>query len=121
VLRSLAPHWAPGDELITTNHEYNACRNALDYVAGLTGARVVVVGVPFPIAEPAQVVEAVAAALTPRTRLVLIDHVTSPTGLIFPVAEIAARAAAGAPRCWWTAPTPRACCRWTCARSRRPA
>lgn len=94
VLRSLAPHLTPGDELITTDHEYNACRNALDYIAGLTGARVVVATVPFPIAGPAQVVEAVAGALSPRTRLVLIDHVTSPTGVIFPVAEIAARATA---------------------------
>jgi isopenicillin-N epimerase len=86
VLRSLT--FEPGDELLTTDHAYNACRNALEYVAGKHGARVVVASVPFPLQSPGQVTEAVLAAVTPRTRLALIDHVTSPTGLIFPVEEI---------------------------------
>lgn len=79
-----------GDELLTTNHEYNACRNALDATAQRTGARVVLANVPFPLHESAQVTGALLACVTPRTRLVLIDHVTSPTGLVFPLAEIVA-------------------------------
>ena len=86
VLRSLT--FQPGDELLTTDHAYNACRNTLDYVAAKHGAGVTVAKVPFPLESPAQVTEAVLAAVTPRTRLALIDHVTSPTGVVFPVAEI---------------------------------
>lgn len=87
VLRSLA--LSPGDELLTTSHAYNACRNALEFAARAGGARVVVAALPFPIDSPATVVERVLAAVTPRTRLCLLDHVTSPTGLVLPVAELA--------------------------------
>jgi isopenicillin-N epimerase len=88
VLRSLA--LAPGDELVATDHGYNACRNALDAVAAAHGARVVVARVPFPVAAPEEVVDAVLAAVGPRTRLALLDHVTSPTGLVWPVARLVA-------------------------------
>ena len=57
VLRSLT--FSPEDEILTTNHEYNACRNALDFIASRTGARVVVAKVPFPIDSPQQVIAAV--------------------------------------------------------------
>jgi len=56
VLRSRA--FAPGDELLATDHNYNACRNTLDFVAARTGARVSVVTLPFPVASPDAVVEA---------------------------------------------------------------
>jgi isopenicillin-N epimerase len=83
VLQSLT--FAPGDELLTTSHAYGACRNALDHVASRAGARVVVAKVPFPTAASEAVVEAVLSEVTPRTRLALLDHVTSPTGLVFPI------------------------------------
>ncbi|WP_414699075.1 aminotransferase class V-fold PLP-dependent enzyme [Oligoflexus sp.] len=86
VLRSI--DLAPGDEVITTNHTYNACRNALDFATARAGARVVVADVPFPIASPDEVIEAILSHRSSRTRLVLIDHVTSQTGLIFPVERI---------------------------------
>jgi isopenicillin-N epimerase len=73
------------DELIVTDHAYNACRNALDHYAERAGARVVVVRIPFPIRDPDEIVDAVLAAVTPRTRLALFDHVTSPTALVFPI------------------------------------
>ncbi|HEU4407402.1 MAG TPA: aminotransferase class V-fold PLP-dependent enzyme [Polyangiaceae bacterium] len=86
VLRSL--EFGPGDELLTTDHAYAACRKTMDYVASRTGARVVVAEVPFPIAGDDAIVDALVGAVTPRTRLALIDHVTSPTALVFPVARI---------------------------------
>ena len=62
VLRSLA--FQPGDELLVTDQEYNACRNALDYVANRSGAQIVVAKVPFPLPSPGQVVAAVLERVT---------------------------------------------------------
>ena len=77
-----------GDELLTTNHAYNACANALKFAASRSGATVKVAEVPFPVAGKQQLIDAVLAGVTERTRLVLLDHVTSPTGIIFPVEEL---------------------------------
>jgi isopenicillin-N epimerase len=78
------------EELLVTTHEYNASRNVLEYVAGIAGAKVVAVDVPFPIRSSDEVVERVLAGVTDRTRLLLIDHVTSQTGLIFPIERLIA-------------------------------
>jgi isopenicillin-N epimerase len=86
VLRSLV--FQPGDELLTTDHAYNAAKNVLEWVAARSGAKVVVAAVPFPIRGPDDVVTAVVACVTARTRLALLDHVTSPTALIYPIAQL---------------------------------
>jgi isopenicillin-N epimerase len=78
----------PGDELLVTDHAYNSCRNALNLHARRTGMSVVVARVPFPCAGPHEAVAAVMNAVTPRTRLALLDHVSSPTALVFPLAEL---------------------------------
>ena len=91
VLRSL--RFVPGDELLTIDHAYNAVRNALAYAAERDGARVVVAEVPFPINSPEEVRRAVLAAVTERTRLLVIDHVTSATALVLPVAQLIAEMA----------------------------
>jgi isopenicillin-N epimerase len=91
VMRSL--DFKPGDELLVTDHEYNACRNVANFVAERSGAQVVAAQVPFPLQSAHEVVAAVLAAVTPRTKLLLIDHVTSQTGMILPVAEIVRRLA----------------------------
>src|SRR5881394_1954082 len=83
VLRSL--RFKRGDELLVTDHEYNACRNALNFVAERSGARVVVAKVPFPLRSKEEVVSAVLSGVTSRTRLALLDHVTSQTGLVLPI------------------------------------
>jgi isopenicillin-N epimerase len=93
VLRSLS--FRAGDELLVTDHTYGACRNAVEFVAQRAGARVVVVNVPFPIRSPDEVLERVLEKVSPRTRLAVLDHITSPTALVLPIAalvkELAAR------------------------------
>ncbi len=86
VVRSL--RLRPGDELLTTDHDYNACRNVLREEARRQGAKVRVAHVPFPIQSEEQVTEAVLRGVNRRTRLAMIDHVTSPTALVFPVRQV---------------------------------
>ncbi|HPQ67588.1 MAG TPA: aminotransferase class V-fold PLP-dependent enzyme [bacterium] len=86
ILRSLV--FSPDDELLTTNHEYNACRNALRFIADRWGCKIVVADIPFPLESPAQVVEAILARVTDRTRLAMISHITSQTALVLPMKEI---------------------------------
>ena len=88
VLRSLA--FGPGDELLVTTHTYAACRKTVNFIAARTGARVLVAELPFPLLGDDQVIEAVLACVTPRTRLALLDHVTSPTALVLPLARLVA-------------------------------
>jgi len=90
ILTSLAlrGYFKSGDEILITSHGYNACNNAARAIAALTGAVVTVAPLPFPIEAPEQVTEAVLAAVTQRTRLALIDHITSISALILPVADI---------------------------------
>ena len=66
----------PGDQVLVTDHGYNACVNAAKHAAARCGAEVRVAAVPFPLADPSAVLDAVDAAITRRTRLLLIDHVT---------------------------------------------
>ena len=84
--------FCPMDEILITNHGYNACNNAAHYAAEQTGAKVVVAEIPFPLQSNADVLSAVEQQLTSRTRILVIDHVTSPTGMLFPIHEIIALA-----------------------------
>lgn len=80
---------AAGDELLTTDHVYRACKNQLERAAAAHGATVRQVVLPLPYDAEATLA-AVTAALTPRTRLALFDHITSPTALVLPIAELVA-------------------------------
>ncbi|HEV8607517.1 MAG TPA: aminotransferase class V-fold PLP-dependent enzyme [Tepidisphaeraceae bacterium] len=90
VLQSLK--FKPGDELLTTNHVYNAVRKAMGHVAARSGASYREISIPFPLQSSDQIAGAVIGSLTDKTRLLLIDHVTSPTALIFPVQKISTAA-----------------------------
>jgi isopenicillin-N epimerase len=89
---------APGDEVLATDHGYPAVLAQLQRAADSAGATLTIAPVPLPAASPAAVTEAVLARLTPRTRLLVIDHIASCSGMVFPVADIVARCrAAGVP------------------------
>ena len=92
VLRSL--EFKPGDELLTTSHVYGAVRKAMHHVAMHAGAAVIEVPVPFPIASEDEIVTAVTQRFSAKTRLLVLDHITSPTALILPIARLAAAAKA---------------------------
>lgn len=93
VLGSLALR--PGDELVIGTHGYGAVRKALNHHAGRAGARVVEAA--FPVgAEDEVIVSAYAAACSSRTRLIVVDRITSPTATVVPVAAVAEAAAAAA-------------------------
>src|SRR2546425_791072 len=77
-----------GDEVLTTSHDYNACRNVLREAVRRAGGRLVVARIPFPVSSPADVVDAVLRSVTRRTRLAMIDHMTSDTALIYPVEQL---------------------------------
>lgn len=89
VLRSLPLQ--PGDELLLTDHNYGATARVAAFVARERQAVVRTVTVPYPRFDPDRLIEVIAGAIGPRTRVAVIDHITSETALIFPVAEIARR------------------------------
>jgi len=82
------------DEILATTHTYGAVRQAIRYVCDRTGAKLVEAQITLPVADAGILFSAVADRLSERTRLAVLDHVSSPTGLIFPVAELAALARA---------------------------
>ncbi|MBP6010947.1 MAG: aminotransferase class V-fold PLP-dependent enzyme [Alphaproteobacteria bacterium] len=85
VLRSVA--FKPGDEILVLDCVYNAVRLAVEQVCKATGAKIVKVDLPIPLTAN-NVVERVVDAAGARTRLAIVDHIASPTAVLFPVAEI---------------------------------
>jgi len=90
VARSLDLH--SGDEILTTDHEYGAMDYTWNFICGKVGARYVQHPVPLPVVSAEAFVEAFWNAVTPRTRVIFLSHITSPTALIFPIEEICRRA-----------------------------
>jgi isopenicillin-N epimerase len=90
VARSLALQ--PGDEVLTTDHEYGALDRTWRFVCERRGAHYVQTRLPLPLESPEQVVDAVWGQVTPKTRVLFLSHITSPTALIFPVEALVRRA-----------------------------
>jgi isopenicillin-N epimerase len=80
----------PGDEVLVTDLGYGAIACAAEAATAARGATVRTVEMPYPLRDPRSVVDTVAAALTDRTRLVVIDHITARTALLLPVARVTA-------------------------------
>jgi isopenicillin-N epimerase len=88
VLRSLMLELKPGDDILTTNHEYPGIKNTIQFVSEKTGAKIVEADIPFPIESSEQIIDIIKKSLNDKTRIAVFDHVTSPTALIFPVKEL---------------------------------
>jgi len=84
----------PGDEVLTTDHEYGAVNNAWQFNCDKRGARYINHPLPLPWTDPIALVDELWAGVTERTRVIAVSHITSPTALIFPVAELCRRARA---------------------------
>lgn len=75
----------PGDEILTTDHEYSALEKTWAYICRRTGAKVVQVKVPMPFVSEAAFTETLVGAFTERTRVLFLSHITSPTAIVFPI------------------------------------
>jgi isopenicillin-N epimerase len=82
----------PGSEVLLPDHGYNATVNLVRFACEQRGWTLRMVPIPLPLEDPAQVVEAFAAAFTPATRLLVVDHITSPTALVLPIEQLIALA-----------------------------
>ena len=86
ILRSLK--FERGDELLVPDHAYQACRNALDYVSERWNANTVVCQLPFPISDSNEIIDSILASVTPKTKLAMLDFITSPTGYLLPIKKL---------------------------------
>jgi isopenicillin-N epimerase len=87
-MAALRPLLQPGDEVLTTSHEYGACIRALHNHLEGTGAAIRTVNIPMPVPPRAQILQLLRQGITNRTRAVFISHVTSPTAVALPVEEL---------------------------------
>lgn len=81
-----------GDQILTTDHEYGAMDRTWRYACGLVGADYVQRPIPLPVSTHADFVEHLWGGVNERTRVLFLSHITSPTALILPVAELCQRA-----------------------------
>ena len=84
----------PGDEILTTDHEYAALEKTWAYVARRTGAKIVVIKIPLPLTTEAQFTDTILAGISDRTRVLFLSHITSATALVFPIEQSIAEAKA---------------------------
>ncbi|MCB9419343.1 MAG: aminotransferase class V-fold PLP-dependent enzyme [Ardenticatenaceae bacterium] len=82
----------PGDEVLTTDHEYGACDNVWTFLSQKQGFSYKKQPVPLPIQSPDEVVDQFWQGVTDRTRVIFISHISSATAVTFPIAQICARA-----------------------------
>ena len=102
-----------GDEVLVNDHEYGAVVRIWQRATQAVGAALRSVRLPLPVQSAEQIVEALFAAATSRTRLIVVSHITSPTAITLPVASICAQARRrGIARSAWTGRMPWRKCRW---------
>lgn len=88
VLRSIVPNLKKGDKILITNHIYPAVEYTLDYLSKIFDFDLVKINIPFPLESQEQVIDKIKNNLSEKVKIALFDHITSATGLVFPVKEI---------------------------------
>lgn len=88
VLRSLLPELLKGGEITITNHSYPAVKNIAKYISSLTKCKVNEIEIPVPIESNEQILQIISENISHKTKIAIFDHVSSPTGIVFPVKEI---------------------------------
>ncbi len=78
--------------MLATDHEYGAVNNTWRYICNQAGATYINQPIPLPVDDPTAFVDALWEGVTPRTRVIAVSHITSPTALILPIEQICARA-----------------------------
>jgi len=81
-----------GDEVLTSNHEYGALDRAWRFLAGKSGFKYINIPVSLPVSSAIDFVDGIFSKVTPKTKVIFLSHITSPTALIFPIQEVCARA-----------------------------
>src|SRR5215211_4250221 len=84
----------PGDEILTSDHEYGACDYTWDFICGKTGARYIHQPIPLPVYSEEEIIAQFWQGVTPRTKVIYLSHITSSTALRLPIKEICSRARA---------------------------
>lgn len=82
----------PGDEILTSDHEYGACDYTWEYLCEHSGAKYIRQPIPLPVESNEEIIEAIWRGVTPRTKIVYLSQITSPTALRLPVEKICQRA-----------------------------
>lgn len=83
---------SPGDEILTTDHEYGACNFTWEFIAQKAGALYKVQPLQLPVVNPEQIIDQIWNGVTSRTKVLFISHITSPTSLTLPVHQLCQRA-----------------------------
>jgi isopenicillin-N epimerase len=82
----------PGDEVLTSDHEYGACDYTWDFVCGKTGAKYIHQQILLPVHSEVEMIDQFWQGVTPQTKVIFLSHITSPTALRLPVEKICQRA-----------------------------
>jgi isopenicillin-N epimerase len=82
----------PGDEILTSDHEYGACDYTWEFISGKLGAKYIHQSIPLPITSEQEIVEQLWRGVTERTKVIYLSHITSPTALRLPIEQICALA-----------------------------
>ncbi len=90
VARSFKLH--PGDEVLTTDHEYGALDRTWRFLCAKQSAKYIRQPVSVPIRSAEEVIEAIWSGVTDRTRVLFISHITSPTAITIPIKPLIDRA-----------------------------